>query len=75
MSNDFNPFLKPGIITNVWDNDFYDFFELNSHVSQQIIESLRQVKGTFSIAITGGVGSGKSHLFSRIHHELSKTGH
>jgi hypothetical protein len=74
MSNDFNPFLRPGIVMekDVWDGDFPDFDELNAHVSQQVIESLRQVKGTFSIAITGEVGSGKSHLYSRIHHQLSK---
>jgi hypothetical protein len=72
MGNDANPFLKPGIVTekDVWDTNFCDFFELNFPVSQQIIESLHQVEGTFSIAITGNVGSGKSHLYSRIHHQL-----
>jgi hypothetical protein len=74
MSNDFNPFLRPGIVIekDVWDGDFPDFDELNAHVSQQVIESLRQVKGTFSIAITGEVGSGKSNIYSRIHHQLSE---
>jgi hypothetical protein len=69
MSNDFNPFLRPGIVIG---SNFPDFDKLNSHVSQQIIKSLRQVKGTFSIAITGEVGLGKSHLYSRIYHQLSK---
>lgn len=74
MNNDFNPFLKPGIVTekDMWDSNFSDFDELNSYVFQQVIKSLRQVKGAFSIAITGEVGSGKSHLYSRIHHQLSK---
>jgi len=72
MINSKNPFLKPAIVNakNIWGEEFYDFAELNSDVSEKIIKTLNQVQNTFSIAVVGDVGTGKTQLFSRIRHQL-----
>jgi Cdc6-like AAA superfamily ATPase len=74
MSNCVNPFLKPAIANarDIWGKDFYDFEELHADVSDKIISALRQSQSTFSIAVTGSAGSGKTKLFSRIRHQLSQ---
>jgi Cdc6-like AAA superfamily ATPase len=71
-----NPFLKVPITTakDIWGDEFFDFPEFNAHASDVVLQSLRQMKDVFSIAITGNVGSGKSQVFSRIRHKLSETG-
>jgi hypothetical protein len=74
MSNCVNPFLKPAIANakDIWGKDFYDFEELHADVSDKIISALRQSQSTFSIAVTGNAGSGKTKLFSRIRHLLGE---
>jgi Cdc6-like AAA superfamily ATPase len=68
-----NPFLKPPIVNSkdIWSDQICDFEEIHADVSQKIFDALREVKGTFSIAVVGNVGSGKTQLFSRIRHKLS----
>ncbi|MEI6430249.1 MAG: hypothetical protein WCO45_17980 [Pseudanabaena sp. ELA607] len=69
-----NPFLKPPIVNSkdIWSDQICDFEEIHADASQKIFDALQQVKGTFSIAVVGNVGSGKTQLFSRIRHRLSK---
>jgi Cdc6-like AAA superfamily ATPase len=68
-----NPFLKPPIVNSkdIWSDQICDFEEIHADASQKIFDALQQVKGTFSIAIVGNVGSGKTQLFSRVRHKLS----
>lgn len=68
-----NPFLKPPIVNSkdIWSDQICDFEEIHADASQKIFDALQQVKGTFSIAIVGDVGSGKTQLFSRVRHKLS----
>ena len=69
-----NPFLKPPIVNSkdIWSDQICDFEEIHADASQKIFDALQQVKGTFSIAIVGNVGSGKTQLFSRVRHKLSR---
>ena len=68
-----NPFLKPPIVNSkdIWSDQICDFAEIHADASQKIFDALQQVKGTFSIAVVGNVGSGKTQLFSRVRHKLS----
>jgi hypothetical protein len=78
-----NPFLNVGIVKeqDVWGKGFPDLPTLNAHASDtvfQAIESLRisqssQDKVT-SIAITAVQGVGKTHILSRIRHQLKANG-
>ena len=68
-----NPFLKPPIVNSkdIWSDQICDFEEIHADACQKIFDALQQVKGTFSIAIVGNAGSGKTQLFSRVRHKLS----
>jgi Cdc6-like AAA superfamily ATPase len=70
-----NPFhTKAAIATakDIWRAEISDFAPFHAAASQTILSALEQTRGTFSIAVTGAVGSGKTHLFSRLRHHLSE---
>jgi hypothetical protein len=63
---------------HVWGESFPDVAEINSHVSDAIIESIRlvniqQIPST-GIIITGEKGLGKTQVVSRIRHHLQHQG-
>lgn len=81
--NSHNPFINAGIVKeqNIWGKGFPDVTTLNQHASNKIfeaIESVRQTKHSqdkiTSIAITAQQGVGKTHLLSRVRHQLEKEG-
>lgn len=81
--NSHNPFTNAGITQqqNVWGKGFPDVPTLNSHASNKVFEAIEFVRKSksnkdkvTSIVITSPVGVGKTHLLSRIRHELEKRG-
>lgn len=81
--NSHNPFTNAGIVKeqDVWGKGVPDLPTLNAHASNQVfkaIEFVRKSKSSqdkvTSIAITAQQGVGKTHLLSRIRHELEKVG-
>ncbi|PPJ64309.1 P-loop NTPase fold protein [Cuspidothrix issatschenkoi] len=81
--NSHNPFTNAGIVKeqDVWGKGVPDVPTLNAHASNQVfkaIEFVRKSKSSqdkvTSIAITAQQGVGKTHLLSRIRHELEKVG-
>jgi len=67
-----NPFLESAIADSkdIWADDLVMFDELHNSAFHTIIDALREVKGVFSIALTGSTGTGKTHLVARIRHHL-----
>ncbi|MBD2293739.1 ATP-binding protein [Anabaena sphaerica FACHB-251] len=81
--NSHNPFTNAGIVKeqDVWGKGVPDVPTLNAHASNKVfqaIEFVRKSKSSqdkvTSIAITAQQGVGKTHLLSRIRHELEKQG-
>lgn len=81
--NSHNPFINAGIVKeqNIWGKGFPDVTTLNQHASKKIFEAIEFVRQTkhsqdkiTSIAITAQQGVGKTHLLSRIRHQLEKEG-
>ncbi|GCL38807.1 MAG: P-loop NTPase fold protein [Sphaerospermopsis kisseleviana] len=81
--NSHNPFTNAGITQqqNIWGKGFPDVPTLNSHASNKVFKAIEVVKKSkssqdkvTSIAITAQKGVGKTHLLSRIRHELEKVG-
>ncbi|OSO97150.1 hypothetical protein B7O87_01355 [Cylindrospermopsis raciborskii CENA303] len=81
--NSHNPFINAGIVKeqNIWGKGFPDVTTLNQHASNKIFEALESVRQTkhsqdkiTSIAITAQQGVGKTHLLSRVRHQLEKEG-
>lgn len=77
-----NPF-NAGIVKkqNVWGKDFPDLTVLHQKASDKVLEALKTVKSSkdrkdkvTSLAITGSVGVGKTHIISRIRHHLKEKG-
>jgi len=77
-----NPF-NAGIVRepNVWGKDFPDLTTLNQKVSDKVFEALETVKTSqeskekvASLAITSDAGVGKTHIISRIRHQLKQNG-
>jgi hypothetical protein len=72
-----NPFVRPPVVTDqdVWGDPFPDLKNLNRHGSDTVLELLAgspHYPRLTSITITGDRGTGKSHLISRIRHQLPK---
>jgi len=81
--NSHNPFTNAGIVKeqDVWGKGVPDVPTLNAHASNQVLKAIEFVKKSkssqdkvTSIAITAQQGVGKTHLLSRIRHELEKQG-
>ena len=78
-----NPFTNDGIVKeqDVWGKGFPDVATLNAHASNKVFEAIKFVRKSqssqdkvTSIAITAQKGVGKTHLLSRIRHQLEKEG-
>ncbi|MEH1910950.1 P-loop NTPase fold protein [Nostoc sp.] len=78
-----NPFTNDGIVKeqDVWGKGFPDVPTLNAHASNKVFEAIEFVRTSksshdkvTSIAITAQKGVGKTHLLSRIRHQLEKEG-
>lgn len=81
--NSHNPFINAGIVKeqDVWGKGVPDVPTLNAHASNKVFEAIEFVRKSqssqdkvTSIAITAQQGVGKTHLLSRIRHELEKVG-
>ncbi|MBJ7295035.1 MAG: ATP-binding protein [Dolichospermum sp.] len=81
--NSHNPFTNAGIVKeqDVWGKGVPDVPTLNAHASNQVFKAIEFVRKSqssqdkvTSIAITAQQGVGKTHLLSRIRHELEKVG-
>ena len=81
--NSHNPFTNAGIVKeqDVWGKGVPDVPTLNAHASNKVFEAIEFVRKSqssqdkvTSIAITAQQGVGKTHLLSRIRHELEKVG-
>ena len=81
--NSHNPFTNAGIVKeqDVWGKGVPDVPTLNAHASNQVFKAIQFVRNSkssqdkvTSIAITAQQGVGKTHLLSRIRHELEKVG-
>lgn len=81
--NNHNPFTNAGIVKeqDVWGKGVPDVPTLNAHASNKVFQALEFVRKSkssqdkvTSIAITAQQGVGKTHLLSRIRHELEKVG-
>jgi hypothetical protein len=81
--NSHNPFINAGIVKeqDVWGKGVPDVPTLNAHASNQVFKAIEFVRKSqssqdkvTSIAITAQQGVGKTHLLSRIRHELEKVG-
>lgn len=74
-----NPFpLAQVRAADVWGNDLLDIPTLNKHASDVVFHCLDKIKhnhySATSILITADVGTGKSHIISRIRHRLQTEG-
>jgi predicted ATP-binding protein involved in virulence len=71
-----NPFAGNLVVKKeqVWRRKFPDSLSLNAHASNAVFEAIEKIqKGqrkTVGITITAEKGSGKSHIISRIRHQL-----
>jgi len=81
--NSHNPFTNAGIVKeqDVWGKGVPDVPTLNAHASNKVFKAIEFVRKSqssqdkvTSIAITAQQGVGKTHLLSRIRHELEKVG-
>jgi hypothetical protein len=81
--NSHNPFTNAGIVKeqDVWGKGVPDVPTLNAHASNQVFKAIQFVRNSkssqdkvTSIAITAQQRVGKTHLLSRIRHELEKVG-
>jgi hypothetical protein len=75
-----NPFARPPQVTanDVWEHTLLDIESLNSHASNAVFQVLSHVQqrhySANSILITADIGTGKSHIISRIRHRLQAEG-
>lgn len=79
----YNPFINAGIVKeqDVWGKGFLDVPTLNAHASNAVFQAIELVHTTkscqekvTSIAITAAYGVGKTHILSRIRHQLKANG-
>jgi len=75
----YNPFINAGIVKeqDVWGKGFPDVPTLNAHASDTVFQAIELVRSSqssqekvTSIAITAQQGVGKTHILSRIRHQL-----
>jgi hypothetical protein len=76
---EFNPFEGHNIVKShhIWSDEFIDLPSINSHASDQIFDAIERAhKNNVSIGITllAPKGTGKSHLLSRIRHQVKADG-
>ncbi|MBD2255437.1 P-loop NTPase fold protein [Nostoc parmelioides] len=78
-----NPFTNAGIVKeqDIWKKKSPDVPTLNAHASDAVFQAIEFVRTSqssqdkvTSIAITAQQGVGKTHLLSRIRHQLEKEG-
>ncbi len=78
-----NPFINAGIVKeqDVWGKGFPDVPTLNAHASDAVFQAIELVRTSqstqekvTSIAITAQQGVGKTHILSRIRHQLKANG-
>nr|WP_066424385.1 P-loop NTPase fold protein [Anabaena sp. 4-3] len=78
-----NPFTNAGIVKeqDIWGKKSLDVPTLNAHASDAVFQAIELVRTSqsshdkvTSIAITAQQGVGKTHLLSRIRHQLEKDG-
>lgn len=75
-----NPFDKELVVRkkNVWQQAFPDVTSINNHASEAIIEAVKQVRSrqrnVIGITIKAEKGLGKTHLLSRVRHQLQDQG-
>ncbi|MBD2613330.1 MAG: ATP-binding protein [Nostoc sp. GBBB01] len=78
-----NPFINAGIVKeqDVWGKGFPDVPTLNAHASDAVFQAIDLVRTSqstqekvTSIAITAQQGVGKTHILSRIRHQLKANG-
>ncbi|MEI1374200.1 P-loop NTPase fold protein [Nostoc sp. UHCC 0926] len=78
-----NPFINAGIVKeqDVWGKGFPDVPTLNAHASNAVLQAIDLVRTSqstqekvTSIAITAQQGVGKTHILSRIRHQLRANG-
>ncbi len=75
---DNNPFNRALIVTkqDIWQKNFPDFPGLNSHASDGVFQAIEEIKNNqrklIGITIQAEKGLGKSHLISRIRHQLKQ---
>lgn len=70
-----NPFMGRTVMKShhIWDEQFLDITSINAHVSEQIFDSIKLAKennATLGIAVVAPKGTGKTHVLSRIRHQL-----
>ncbi|GAB1540259.1 hypothetical protein NUACC21_29280 [Scytonema sp. NUACC21] len=79
----YNPFINVGIVKeqDVWGKGFPDVPTLNAHASDTVFQAIKLVGTSLSsqekvtsIAITAAQGVGKTHILSRIRHQLKADG-
>ncbi|BAU11956.1 hypothetical protein LEP3755_24800 [Leptolyngbya sp. NIES-3755] len=75
-----NPFAQPPFLKaqHVWEKGFPDVKSLNAHASNVVFQALEQIRqgqySSTSILITAQNGTGKTHVISRIRHQLQSQG-
>jgi hypothetical protein len=75
-----NPFDRSLVVKShdVWAQTFPDLPSINGHVSDAIFQGIAQVqagnRSVLGLTITAEKGSGKSHLISRIRHQIKREG-
>ncbi|NEO75876.1 hypothetical protein [Moorena sp. SIO4G3] len=75
-----NPFNKELVVTkqNVWKEAFPDVGSINAHASDAVFDAVEQVRTgqrqVIGITIKAEKGLGKSHLLSRVRHQLQAEG-
>ncbi|NEO73968.1 hypothetical protein, partial [Moorena sp. SIO3H5] len=75
-----NPFNKELVVKkqNVWKEAFPDVGSINAHASEAVFEAVKQVRTgdiqVIGITIKAEKGLGKTHLLSRVRHQLQANG-
>lgn len=76
-----NPFAQPPVVIakHIWEDDsFPDIEALNAHASDAVFKALDEIRAghysTTSMLITADIGTGKSHVLSRIRRKLKQKG-
>ncbi|NEP51970.1 MAG: hypothetical protein F6K65_25515 [Moorea sp. SIO3C2] len=75
-----NPFNKELVVKkqNVWKEAFPDVASINAHASDAVFDAVQQVRTgqrqVIGITIKAEKGLGKSHLLSRVRHQLQAEG-
>jgi hypothetical protein len=70
-----NPFSGRTVTKShhIWEENFLDIASINANVSEQIFDSIKLAKhnnATLGVAVVAPKGTGKTHILSRIRHQL-----